>query len=134
MLLWPTPRPALQAAISVLQDAFGDVLVSDRMPRTRPAQIVIVDRVGGGQDNPRIDVARILVECWGPSTSVVENMTATAREALRNAAGTMVDDIFINGYSNEEGPVHYDDPDVSDMRRWQFTADLLVSTRAASGS
>jgi hypothetical protein len=135
MLIWPTPRPALKAAISILQDAFGAVRVSDQMPKTRPAQFVRVDRVGGGQLNPRVDRARLLVECWGPSSGVVETMVGTAREALRNAGGTTVSDgIFIHSFDNEDGVAHYDDPDVTDQRRWQFTGDLLVSTRANPGS
>jgi len=132
MILWPTPRPALAAAIEILQTAFPSILVSDRMPRVRPDQIVIVDRVGGAMINPRIDEARILVECWGPSTLIVEAMTATAREALRNAQGTMVgNQIFIGGWENENGPTSYDDLEITDMRRWQFSGDLLVSTKAA---
>lgn len=132
MLLWPTPRPALAAAIDILNTAFTPIPVTDRMPKVRPSQIVIVDRIGGGQDNPRMDSARILVEAWGQSTAIAETMANRAREALRNAGGTWVGNgIFVYGWDSEDGVAHYDDPDVTDMRRFQFTGELLVSTRAA---
>lgn len=133
MIIWPTPRPALLAAIDILEVAFAPIPVSDRMPKIRPPQIVLADRVGGGQVNPRMDRARILVECWAPTTAVAESMTGTAREALRNAGGTTISEgIFIYGWENEDGPVHFDDLDVTDMRRWQLTGDLLVSTRTVT--
>jgi hypothetical protein len=40
-----------------------------------------------------------------------------------------VDGVFIYAWDAEDGPVMYDDPDVTDMTRWQFTGDLSVSTR-----
>lgn len=129
MEIWPTPRPAVKTAVAILQAALGSTPVSTHMPRTRPAQIVLVSRIGGGQDNPRIDRARLLVECWAGGPGDAENMTATARTALRNAGGTMIGDVFIHCWDSEDGPVMYDDPDVTDMTRWQFHGDLLVSTR-----
>jgi hypothetical protein len=130
MEIWPTPRPAVKAAVSILQTAFGSTAVSTRMPRTRPTQIVLVSRVGGGQDNPRMDRARLLIECWAGGPGDAETMTGQARAALRNAgASTVLDDVFVYAWENEEGPVMYDDPDVPDMVRHQFTGDLLVSTR-----
>lgn len=129
MIIWPTPRPAVKAAIGILTDAFAGIGVGANFPKVRPAKFVRVSRVGGGQDNPRMDRARLLVECWAKSVGDAEAMTATARAALRNAGGTHIDDVFIYGWDNEDGPVMYDDPDISDMTRHQFTGDLSVSTR-----
>jgi hypothetical protein len=129
MIIWPTPRPAVKTAISILTDAFTGTTVSYAMPRTRPAKIVLVSRVGGGQENPRMDRARLLIECWAKTIGDAEAMTATARAALRNSGGTTVDGVFIYGWDGEDGPVMYDDPDVTDMTRWQFSGDLSVSTR-----
>lgn len=128
MIIWPTPRPAIKTAIAILEEAFPNA-VGAKFPKIRPSRYVLVSRVGGGQENPRMDRARLLVECWAKTIGEAETMTSTARAALRNAGGTTVGDVFIYGWFNEDGPVMYDDPDVSDMTRHQFTGDLSVSTR-----
>ena len=87
MTVWYlTPKPAVKVTISVLADAFGEyALVSARMPKQRPIRFIKVSRIGGSQDTPITDVARILIECFGPDVETCENMTAPARAALRNA-------------------------------------------------
>ena len=76
-----------------------------------------------------MDRARILVEAWARSIGDAEAMTATAREALRNAGGTHVGGVFVYGFDGEDGPINYDDPDVTDMYRMQFSGELSISTR-----
>lgn len=131
--IWATPRPAVKTAISVLQDAFGVyALVSARMPKQRPIRFVRVTRVGGRQRDLATDVARILVECFGPDVETVEAMTGTARAALRNAVSTLVDgDVWIRDWTNEQGPVDFPHPEIIDMERWQFTGDFILSTMTA---
>jgi len=132
VIIWPTPRPAVKAAVDILQTALPTILVTVRAPTTLPA--IRVSRVGGGQTNPRFDIARLLIECWASDYETAENMSSTAREALRNAAGTTVaTDVFIHWWGNEDGPVDYDDPVVPSSRRRQFTGDLQVSTRVVTG-
>lgn len=130
MTIYPTPKPAVKTAISILADAFGVyALVSARMPRQRPTRFVVVSRIGGRQDTPVTDVARILVECFGPDVETVEAMTATARTALRNAISTDVDgEVWVRNWSGEQGPTDFPHPDVLDMERWQFQGDLSLST------
>lgn len=129
MTIYPTPKPAVKTVITVLAEAFGVYAqVSARMPKKRPVRFVQVSRVGGRWDNPVTDVARILVECFGPDVETVEAMTATARTALRNAISTEVDDVWIRDWSGEQGPVDLPHPDVMDMERWQFHGDISVST------
>lgn len=131
MQIWATPKPAVKAAVEILADAFGKyAVVSTKLPRNsqRPERFVRVSRVGGGQNNPATDTARLLVECFGYDTETVEKMCNTARTALRNAAGTTVtdEDIFIRDWNNEQGPVDFFHPDIIDRERWQFTGDLTV--------
>lgn len=130
MTIYPTPKPAVKTAISILADAFGVyALVAARMPRQRPTRFVVVSRIGGRQDTPITDVARILVECFGPDVETVEAMTATARTALRNAISTDVDgEVWVRNWSGEQGPTDFPHPDVLDMERWQFQGDLSLST------
>jgi hypothetical protein len=132
---WLAPQPAVLTAIRILEEAFDPVRVSSQMPRTRPPMFVRVTRIGGGQTNPVTDIARILVECWGPGIASAESMANTARAALRNAAGITFGTAYVRSFSNEQGPVDFPDPDVPDMTRFQFFGDLNLSTKpAAAGS
>lgn len=128
MHIWPTPKPALLTAITVLSDAFGEyAFVSAKMPpHVRPDRFVKLTRVGGGQDQIVTDVARILVECFAKDVGQVEAMCNTARAALRNAAGTTVGEAFVRGWDNESGPNDYPHPDLLEYERWQFTGDLAI--------
>lgn len=125
---WPVPQPAVKTAIAILTDALDPVPVVPTVPRTRPPMFIRVSRIGGGQTNPVTDIARILVECWGPGIATAESMANTARAALRNAGGTTVGTAYVRSFRNEQGPVDFPDPDVSDMTRFQFFGDLNIST------
>jgi hypothetical protein len=138
--IYPAPKPALQAAIAILASAFAvpssfyptPIAVGFRLPpgwpATKPAEFVRVSRVGGRMLNLITDSPRVLVECWGPDVGTVEQMTCTARGALLNSLGQRWAGIYVREWVNEQGPVDFDDPQVTDMRRWQFHGDLLVST------
>jgi len=133
MTIYATPKPAVKTAIRILHDAFGNyALVSAKMPKHRPIRFVKVSRIGGSQDTPITDNARILVECFGPDTETVEAMTATARTALRNAISTIVDGVWIRNWSGEQGPVDFPHSEILDMDRWQFHGNLALSTTTAS--
>ncbi len=129
-MIWPTPKPAVKAAVDILATAFGSYAdVSTGVPPRRPVRFVRVSRAGGSQEHVATDRARLLVECFGVDVATTENMCNTARAALRNAAGTTVaDDIFIRSWGNEEGPTDFPHPDILDMCRWQFTGDLDVKS------
>ena len=134
MLIWPTPKPAVLAAITILAEAFGEyAFVSAKMPpRNRPERVVRVTRVGGGLDNIATDTARILVECFAQDVGQVEAMCNTARTALRNAGGTTVTttagDVFVRRWDNEQGPTDFPHPDLLDWDRWQLLGDLLLKS------
>ena len=132
MFVWPTPKPAVLTAITVLAEAFGEyAFVSAKMPaRDRPERFVRVTRVGGGMDNIATDGARILVECFARDVGQVEAMCNTARTALRNAGGTTVSttagDVFVRRWDNEQGPTDFPHPDLLEHDRWQVLGDLLI--------
>lgn len=128
MQIWPTPKPAVLAAITVLAEAFGEyAFVSAKLPaQQRPDRFVKVTRVGGGQDSVATDTARLLIECFAKDVGQVEAMCNTVRAALRNSSGTTVGDAFIRSWSNESGPTDFPHPDILDYERWQLTGDLAV--------
>lgn len=133
-MVWPTPKPALLGAITILVEGFGEsAFVSAKIPaNNRPDRFVKVSRVGGSIDDPTTDNARILVECFAKDVGVVEAMCNTARTALRNAAGTTVTsddiDMFIRAWTDESGPTDFPHPDVVDYERWQFSGTLGIKS------
>jgi hypothetical protein len=132
MIVWPTPKPALLAAITVLDEAFGEyAFVSAKLPaRQHPDRFVRVSRTGGVLDNIATDGARILVECYARDVGQVEAMCNTARTALRNAGGTTVVsgdvEMFVRFWQETSGPSDFPNPEIVDFERWQFTGELLV--------
>lgn len=132
MFIWPTPKPALLTAITVLSEAFGDyAFVSAKLPATNRAdRFVTVTRVGGGLDNIATDTARILVECFARDIAEVEAMCNTVRAAFRNAGGTTVattsGDVSVRAWDNEHGPSSYPHPELLEYERWQITGDLAI--------
>lgn len=133
MFVWPTPKSAVQVALTVLIEAFDEhALVAAKLPvRNRPDRFVRVSRVGGGLANIATDSARILVECFGKDLAQVEAMLNTARTALRNAAGTTValdeeSNASVRGWGNENIVSDFPHPDIIDYERGQLTGDLLL--------
>lgn len=132
MLIWPTPKPAVLTAITILSESFGEyAFVSAKLPaRNRPERFVRVSRVGGGLENEATDVARILVECFAKDVGQVEAMCNTARTAFRNAGGTTVTTtegpVFVRRWDREQGPTEFPHPDLLEYDRWQLFGDLMV--------
>lgn len=132
MMVWPTPKPALLGAITILSEAFdGVAFVSAKLPaRDRPERFVRVSRIGGGLDDPTTDNARILVECFAKDVGECESMCNTARTALRNAGGTTVTSgdisMFVRAFTDESGPTEFLYPDLLDYDRWQFSGTLSI--------
>lgn len=127
---YPTAAPALKIAYTILKNALNPVEVHTKVPYpTRPAEFVTVGKIGGTRPLIVTSAARILVQCWAGSVADVEDLANDAIAALQNAQGTTVADLgFVRGFDNIEGPVDFPDPDVTDLERWQFQGDLLVST------
>lgn len=130
---WLPSPPGVKAGIAILDTEFADFTVSDEMPRTRPTKAILVSQVGGSRPNPVQSIHRLLIEVWVAksldSTVNIEQCCGEASAALRNSAGSTFDGVFSYGWSNEQGPVDFPDPDVSDMRRWQFHGDLRLSCK-----
>jgi len=132
MFVWPTPKPALLAAITVLDDAFSEyAFVSAKLPgNNRPDRFVRVTRTGGNLANIATDEAQILVEVYAKDIGQVEAMAATATAALRNAGGTTVTSgdyrMFIRRWEENSIAVPFDNPEIIDYERGQVTGTLMV--------
>lgn len=133
MFVHPTPKPALKTALAILGDAFDGVAsVSAQMPRTLPSKFVVVERVGGARPNLVTDSARILVQCFAETPEAVESMCGTVDEAMHNAAGTVVDGVFVRAWGGQQGPTRLPHPDVLTRERWQIHGNLVLSTTTPS--
>lgn len=132
MFVFPTAKPALLGALTILDEAFGKyAFVSAKLPRhARPDNFVRVTRIGGARDNIATDAARILVECYAKDVAQVESMCISASAALANAAGTTitVDNVTMSIRSWEEISLvtDYPNPDVLEHERGQVTGTLYI--------
>ncbi|MGV7251929.1 hypothetical protein PJJ30_24175 [Mycobacterium kansasii] len=103
-----------------------------KIPDVRPEKFGRVSRAGGRLQSLVTDSARLLVELWVNKSAggsvAAELLCCDAIAALQNAQGTTVGGVFIRGFTNIDGPVDFPDPEVTDMERWQFQGDWLVST------
>ena len=126
---WPAAKPAVKTAITAL-DAEYACRVSDRMPKTRPAQAILVSQIDASIPNPAQSVHRLLIECWADPYSLnVEEWANGVAATMANLRGKTIDGVFIFGWSNQHGPVFFPDPDVTDMDRWQLHGDFTLSTK-----
>lgn len=136
MFVYPTVKPALRTAISVLTDAFGATAsVSAALPRNRlPDRFVLVELAGGSRPHIVSTATRILIQLFAVDPETAESMWGTADAAMHNAIGTVVDDeVFVRDWGNVSGPVGpFAHPDFLQLTRLQGTGDLLLSTTTAS--
>lgn len=130
---WLPAAPGVLTATRIVGGAFPAIRVSDEMPNERPQQVVLISQIDGRRPNPVQSVHRLLVECWlnkALDSSVnIETWCGEVSAALRNSSGRTYSGVFSFGWGNEQGPVDFPDPDVTDMRRWQFHGDLTLSTK-----
>lgn len=130
---WLPDAPGVLTAIRIIKGDLPALKVSDEMPRERPQQIILVSQVGASRPNPVQSVHRLLIECWLAkslrTTVNLETWCAEVSTVLRSSAGSTYSGVFSYGWSNQQGPVDFDDPDVTDMDRWQFHGDLKLSTK-----
>lgn len=124
---WLEPPDAVPVTQAILAARFTGVSIVDEMPVTRPSQFIVVNRIGGGQVNPKQDRATMLLEFWAESSAVAAQMARAGRAALKNSKGKGFTGVFSYGWSNENGPTDFNDPDIQDRRRCQLVGDLLLS-------
>lgn len=116
----PAAPSSQKVAVQALMAALPGLNVSTQMPRARPAEHVIVSRIGGG-DGPFGTVApRFLVEVYGSDELAAEELAERVRRAwlgLRSHG--------INWSTDDGNLTPYESPDV-DHVRFQFTGGLQI--------
>ena len=133
VFIYPTPKPALKTAISILTTALGaSADVSANLPRTVGSNpFVRIERIGGARPNVVTDEAVFLIHCFGTTPEIVENLTASVDEAMHNAISTVVDEVYIRDWKDVGGPTNLTHPDFLNLEHWQMTGTLCIGTTTA---
>ncbi len=136
MFVYPTVKPALRTALSILRDAFdGTANVSAALPKKGlPNRFVLVELAGGSRPHVVTTSTRILIQCFAVDPATAESMWGTADAAMHNAIGTVVDEeVFVRDWGNVAGPTGpFAHPDFLRLTRLQGTGDLVLSTTTAA--
>ena len=111
---------AQEVAVHALLAALGGVRVSTSMPDPRPAEHVIVSRIGNVDPPFGARVPRFLVECYAPSELEAERLGEWVHEVWKTLRTH-----GINWSSTDDNLVPYDAPDEK-HHRFQFTGSLQI--------
>lgn len=121
VVVWPD---VTMLAANHLADLM-DVPVTARVPRPRPAEFVVLRRVGGPQRNAVTDDARLDVQVWAPSDA---RAVAIAQQARRHLAEMPQHVDQVRQFAEDSGPTLIPDAP-SDVPRVLLT--VLLSVRGA---
>lgn len=90
------------------------------VPKTRPAQFITVERVGGGGSEIVIERPRVVVQAWGPSRAGALSLAALVDIAMREMV--TLPNVF---YVAPESKYRDDDPDSGQARySMQYTITI----------
>ncbi|MFI1467646.1 hypothetical protein [Streptomyces wuyuanensis] len=117
-------RSYLRAALVERGD---DVPVVTRVPSSRPARFVRIERVGGSRLDRITDRPRLDIHCWGPDEGAVADLVKVVRAlvfAIPGWRGVAAYDVAEVG-----GPDSAPDP-VSGQERASFAVEVSLRGRA----
>ncbi len=117
---------AVLVVIEYLRSVLGDTPVYSRVPESRPAEFVRVERLGGLRASLVTDRPRIDVECWSDSEQGAEALVSRSRAWVLAMAGKRGDTTVYN-VTEVSGPMWLPDS-VSGQPRYSFAVEF--STRA----
>lgn len=111
-------------AIAWLTGKLGaGVMISTRVPTTRPPKFVKVTRTGGVQLDITADQAQLTFECWALSETDASALCRLVRAHFKAIAGETVSGVFARSVAEVGGPTNFPDP-ASTSPRYQYTASV----------
>lgn len=113
------PPAAQLVAVQALGPALGAVRVSTRIPDPRPAEHVVVSRIGGDDPPFGATVPRFLVECYASTELKAEELGEIVRHRWCRLRSRTIN------WSDADPLVPYDSPDPGHFR-FQFTGSLQI--------
>ena len=116
---------ATLVAITKLRAALTPTPVHARIPTTRPAAFVLVQRVGGVRRNLVVDDALLTVEAWAATGAAAHDLAQAARAHLHAMVGDVIAGVAVYRVDEAAGPQWLPDPE-SLQARYTFTTTVAV--------
>lgn len=104
-----------------------------RIPTERPAQFVLVRRVGGVRRSIVSDAATLTIEAWAANDETAHDIAQQCRALIRDMRGTVVDGVPVYSVQEVAGPALLPDPE-SDAPRYTQTVEVHARGAAPTGS
>lgn len=101
------------------------VVVTDRVPATRPARLVTVVRTGGPEANLVADQPQVTVECWAAQPEQAHDLAQACWAIIRGLAGRTLDGHAVAHVGTVGGVANLPDP-LTSSPRYTFTCSLIV--------
>jgi len=130
VVLMPDAVDVVGTFLQVELPLYGwDVPVRDRVPETRPAQFVVLRRVGGVSRNVVTDEPMLTVEGWARTHQEAQDLCALSRALIHSMPGErVVNGVAVYRITDVAGPAHLPD-DLSAQPR--YTCTLSVALRGS---
>jgi hypothetical protein len=127
---WRAHPPGLKSLIALVKARRPGLSVSQDVPRVRPESFVTIDRVGGSEDaSGTVSVPLFAFDCYALDAGGAEGLCEELLATLKSAQFTSEGDVQFRGFTLVGGPHNYPHPDITDRRRWQFSATFGISNR-----
>lgn len=114
------PKPSQRIAVQSLSAALPGVRVSTQLPDPRPAEHVVVSRIGGSSPPFGANVPRFLVECYAEDELAAEELGERVHHTWK-----LLKSHGINWADTDDNLAPFDSPD-RDYVRFQFTGSLQI--------
>ncbi len=125
-VLFPdTTEVVINGLVDVLPDDGYDIGLYSTVPNPRPAEFVVIERVGGPRANIAQDSAHLAVDCWSTSDVDAHNLAQIVRARIAAMQGTVIDDQAVGRVDELSGPSRNPDP-VSSQDRYSFQVAVAV--------
>lgn len=125
--------PDAVAAVTSRLAAVVGVETTSRVPNPRPAEFILVRRVGGPRRDLVTDEATLTIEAWAQSEEAAHDLAQLARAHVHAMAGSTHGDVVIYKVGEFAGPAWMPDPD-STQPRYTLTVTVAVRGAAPVGS
>jgi acetylornithine deacetylase/succinyl-diaminopimelate desuccinylase-like protein len=114
-------------------EGFADDVYSS-IPNPRPAEFVVVERLGGPRQNIVADNAHIAVDCWAATDREAHDLAQMCRAFIHAMQGLAFEGGTVGRIDELSGPYRNPDPD-SGQDRYSFQVTVAVRGQTlATGS
>lgn len=105
--------------------------VVPRVPQDRPAEFILVRRVGGVRRDIVTDEATLVVEAWAATDEAAHDLAQQARGYLHVLRGRTIEGVAVYGCAESAGPALLPDPE---SRSPRYTQTIVLRTRGSASA